>query len=67
MSTAETILEIKGLNKYFGPTHANKNIDFSLKRGEIKGLIGENGREVYFDFPIAECSPGFRPDALKNI
>lgn len=43
MSTAETILEIKGLNKYFGPTHANKNIDFSLKRGEIKGLIGENG------------------------
>ena len=36
MSTAETILEIKGLNKYFGPTHANKNIDFSLKRGEIR-------------------------------
>ncbi len=41
--TTETILEIKGLNKYFGPTHANKDIDFSLKKGEIKGLIGENG------------------------
>jgi ribose transport system ATP-binding protein len=39
----ETILEIKGLNKYFGPTHANRDIDFSVKKGEIKGLIGENG------------------------
>jgi ribose transport system ATP-binding protein len=42
MST-EAILEIKGLNKYFGPTHANKDISFSVKKGEIKGLIGENG------------------------
>jgi len=40
---SETILEIRGLNKYFGPTHANKNIDFKLKKGEIKGIIGENG------------------------
>jgi len=37
------ILEVKGLNKYFGPTHANVDIDFTIKRGEIKGLIGENG------------------------
>ncbi len=43
MSANDTILEIRGLNKYFGPTHANKNIDFTVKRGEIKGLIGENG------------------------
>lgn len=43
MSGDDTVLEIKGLNKFFGPTHANKNICFSLKRGEIKGLIGENG------------------------
>ena len=40
---SENILEITGLNKYFGTTHANKNIDFSVKKGEIKGLIGENG------------------------
>jgi len=43
MSSSEFILEIKKLNKRFGPTHANKNIDFALKRGEIRGLIGENG------------------------
>lgn len=41
--SAETVLEIRGLHKYFGPTHANKNINFTLKKGEIKGLIGENG------------------------
>ncbi len=40
---SEAVLEIKQLNKYFGPTHANKNIDFCVKKGEIKGLIGENG------------------------
>jgi ribose transport system ATP-binding protein len=37
------ILEIRGLNKHFGPTHANRNIDFRLNKGEIRGLIGENG------------------------
>ena len=40
---SEAIFEIHGLNKSFGSTHANKNIDFSLKQGEIRGLIGENG------------------------
>jgi len=40
---SEPILEIRGLNKYFGPTHANKNIDFQLNKGEIRGLVGENG------------------------
>lgn len=40
---SQTVLEIKGLSKSFGSTHANVNIDFSLKKGEIRGLIGENG------------------------
>ena len=41
--SGEPILEIKGLNKHFGPTYANRNIDFTLRRGEVHGLIGENG------------------------
>lgn len=40
---SQTVFEVKGLNKSFGSTHANVNIDFSLKKGEIRGLIGENG------------------------
>lgn len=39
----DNILEIKGLYKYFGSTCANKNVDFTLKRGEVRGLAGENG------------------------
>jgi ribose transport system ATP-binding protein len=43
MSGSENILEIKGLYKSFGSTRANRNVNFTLKKGEIKGLIGENG------------------------
>lgn len=39
----ETILKIEGLNKHFGITHANVDIDFELKKGEIRALAGENG------------------------
>ncbi len=37
------ILEIHGLYKYFGSTTANKNVDFTLRRGEVRGIAGENG------------------------
>ena len=39
----DIILEIKNMHKAFGPTVALKEVDMILKRGEIRGLIGENG------------------------
>lgn len=39
----EIIFEAKGMRKEFGPTVALKDVDFTLRRGEIRGLIGENG------------------------
>lgn len=39
----ELLLEIKHMHKEFGPTVALKEVDFSVRRGEIRGLIGENG------------------------
>ncbi len=39
----EVILEIKHMHKAFGPTVALKDVDITLRRGEIRGLIGENG------------------------
>lgn len=41
--SAEILLEVEHLNKYFGPTHANNDVSFSLKKGEVKALMGENG------------------------
>ena len=36
-------LEMKGITKKFGDLSANNNVDFELFRGEIHGLLGENG------------------------
>ena len=39
----ELLFEAKHMHKEYGPTIALKDVDFSLHRGEIRGLIGENG------------------------
>lgn len=36
-------IELKKINKSFGPVHANKDIDLSVTKGTIHGIIGENG------------------------
>lgn len=39
----QAVLEIKNMHKAFGPTIALKDVDITLRRGEIRGLVGENG------------------------
>ena len=39
----EVIFEARHMRKEFGPTVALKDVDFELRRGEIRGLVGENG------------------------
>ncbi len=36
-------LEIRGLSKQFGETRALKDVDLTLRAGEIHGLLGHNG------------------------
>ncbi|MBS61765.1 amino acid ABC transporter ATP-binding protein [Salinisphaera sp. C84B14] len=43
MSQAEPLVEIRGLNKYFGPNHVLRDIDFSVARGEVVCVIGPSG------------------------
>ncbi len=40
---SENILFLKGVNKSFGSNQVLFDVDFSLKSGEIHGIIGENG------------------------
>lgn len=43
MSDAKILMEVRGVSKSFGPTVALKNVDITVRAGEIRGLIGENG------------------------
>lgn len=38
-----SILEVKGLSKYFGGLAALSDIDLTIQEGEIRGIIGPNG------------------------
>ncbi len=36
-------IELRGIDKSFGPVHANKSIDLKVRKGSIHGIVGENG------------------------
>ena len=36
-------IEVKGLDKRFGPIHAVRNVSFSVQHGEVLGFLGPNG------------------------
>jgi simple sugar transport system ATP-binding protein len=40
---AEAAIELIGINKSFGSVRANRDINLSVERGTIHGIIGENG------------------------
>ena len=39
----EPIIEVRHMVKNFGPTRALRDVDVKFYRGEIRGLVGENG------------------------
>ena len=43
MTQAEPLVDIHGLNKYFGHNHVLRDIDFSVARGEVVCVIGPSG------------------------
>ena len=38
-----SILEVKGVTKYFGGLAALSDLDLTIQEGEIRGVIGPNG------------------------
>ena len=53
------ILEVNNLSKSFGGIHANSNISFEVKKGEILGIIGPNGagKSTLFDLITGYIKP----------
>ncbi len=41
--SADVILRTEGITKRFGPLNVLEGIDMTLKRGEVLGLVGDNG------------------------
>lgn len=39
----EALVEVRNMCKNFGPTRALRNVDVKFYRGQIRGLVGENG------------------------
>lgn len=37
------LLEVRGLNTFYGASHVLRNLDFNVERGQTVGLMGRNG------------------------
>lgn len=42
-ASAAPAIQLRGISKAFGPVQANKNINITVQKGTIHGIIGENG------------------------
>src|ERR1700732_2309828 len=40
---APPAIELIGIDKSFGPVHANNDVNLVVERGVIHGIVGENG------------------------
>jgi len=42
-TAAPPLLELRGINKSFGPVHVLRDVDFTVRAGEVTALVGDNG------------------------
>jgi D-xylose transport system ATP-binding protein len=43
MTSEQPLLELRGINKSFGPVHVLQNVDLSVWSGQVTALVGDNG------------------------
>ena len=41
-TTRPTMLQLSGVNTYYGPSHVLQNVSLEVKKGEIVCLLGAN-------------------------
>ncbi|HSA49547.1 MAG TPA: ATP-binding cassette domain-containing protein [Yinghuangia sp.] len=42
-ASTDPIIELRGINKSFGPVHVLRDVDLTIRRGEVTALVGDNG------------------------
>ena len=62
---AGPVIEVRGLTKAFGGIVANRDINFAVEEGELRGIIGPNGAGKSTFFKMLTCE--MRPTAGQVI
>ncbi|CRK55826.1 D-xylose transport ATP-binding protein XylG [Alloactinosynnema sp. L-07] len=55
---SDPILEVRKLNKSFGPVHVLHDVDFTVRAGEVTALVGDNGAGKS---TLVKCVAGIHP------
>jgi D-xylose transport system ATP-binding protein len=55
---SEPVLELRGINKSFGPVHVLHDIDFDVHPGQVTALVGDNGAGKS---TLVKCIAGIHP------
>ncbi|WP_420549882.1 ABC transporter ATP-binding protein [Curvivirga sp.] len=72
-STVGTAIELNGISKAFGPVQANSDVNLSVPKGTIHGIIGENGAgkstlmSILYGFYEADSGEVFVNEKKVNI
>ena len=57
----ENVIEVCGVNKYFGEEHVLKDVSHTFEKGKIHGIVGNNGSGKTV---LMKCICGFlKPDS----
>jgi simple sugar transport system ATP-binding protein len=43
LASVDAVIEMRGVNKYFGRTHALRDINLKIPKQKVVGLVGDNG------------------------
>jgi branched-chain amino acid transport system permease protein len=56
---SDILLQTKGLTRRYGGLVANRDIDFTIRKGELRGVIGPNGagKSTFFKMLTCEVKP----------